>query len=160
MRPTINTEKHIIQESFFTIASGAVRTDTIALAVRVPATTLTHVREGAKISAVYCEIWLTGDDAVQGSTIVTLEKRNLTQTAMTAGDAAALHEYGNKKNILHTFQGLLPSNTQYPMAAIKGWFRIPKGKQRFGLDDTLVLNIFAQSDGVNGCGFYIYKEQF
>ncbi len=160
MRPSINTEKHIIQSSLFAVASGAISNITIALSVRVPATTDTHVREGSKISAVYVEMWLSSDDAASGTAIVTLEKRSVTQTAMTAADSAALHEYGNKKNVLHTFMGLMPSNVQYPMAAIKGWIKIPKGKQRFGFDDTLVLNVHGQSNGLAGCGFFIFKEQF
>ncbi len=160
MRPTINTDKHIKQDSLFTIASGGISNRNIAEAVAVPDGTPTKIRVGAIISAVYIEMWLTSDDATQGSVIVTLEKLPGGNPDMSVGNAAALHSYPNKKNILHTQMGLLPPNTQYPMPVIKNWFKIPKGKQRFGLGDQLHLNIFGQSNGVNGCGVIIFKEQY
>jgi len=162
MRPTINTEKHFVQRSLFGIVAGAINVSTIAFAPQTfVATNNTHVRVGAIVSAVYVEIWLTSDDAAQGSVICTLEKRPGTSAAMTAAQSAALDAYGNKKNILHTQMGLLgPNVSTIPLPIVKGWFKIPKGKQRFGLNDSLVFNILAQSNGVSGCGFSLYKEQY
>ncbi len=160
MRPTVNTEKHFKQDSLFTLASGAISNRNIAVAVVAPAGGNTDVRVGCTISAVYCEMWLTSDDTAQGSVICTLEKVPGNAADMSVGNAAALHSYANKKNILHTQMGLLGPNTQYPMAVVKGWFKIPKGKQRFGLGDQLHFNIFAQSNGVQGCGFFLFKEQY
>ncbi len=159
MRPVVNTEKHFDQFSLFAIASGAINNHVIATAVAVPASA-SQIREGAKISAVYVEMWITGDDAVTGSGVITLEKLDGGKTLMSAGNSGALNDYVNKKNIFHTQMGLFPSNTQNPIAVIKGWFKIPKSKQRFGLGDRLLLNLFAQSDGITGCGFFLYKEQF
>ncbi len=159
MRAMVQTEKHIFQQSLATVAGGAITNISIATAVDV-ATGTGQVRQGSRISAIYIELWITGDDAVQGTAIITLEKRMGGQAAMTVANSAALNAYLNKKNVLHTFQGLTPPNSQYPMAAIKGWFKIPKSKQRFGLGDRIVLNVHGQSDGVNFCGFYIFKEQF
>ncbi len=79
---------------------------------------------------------------------------------MAAGDAAALNAYDNKKNIIYTQIGLISDNLTYPMNVIKGWFKIPKGKQRMGLNDRWNLNIFAQSNGITGCGMFIFKEQY
>lgn len=160
MRPVINTEKHIFQQSLTTVASGAIANITIIDAIAAAPSAAQQVREGSKVSAIYLELWVTGDDAVQSTAIITLEKRSGTTTAMAVGQSAALNTYLNKKNILHTFMGLIPPNTQYPMATLKGWFKIPKGKQRFGLGDKLVLNVHGQSDGLQFCGFYLYKEQF
>lgn len=160
MRPVVNTEKHIVQHSLFAVASGAVTNIELVKADAAPAGA-SEVRVGSRISAVYIEMWLTGDDSVQGSCVVSVEKTTGGQTVfMTAAQAASLHTYGNKKNIFHTQMGLLPPNTQYPMQVIKGWIKIPKSKQRFGLLDRLILNILGQSDGVTGCGITIYKEQF
>ncbi len=161
MRPRVHTEKHIQQRSIFIIANGAINTTNIATAVAAPSgTVVAEVREGCTISAVYIEMWLTGDDVLTSSAIVSLEKRVAGVAAMAAGDAAALNVYPNKKNLFHVQMGLVPSKDQNPMASIKGWFKIPRGKQRFSLGDSLVLNIFAQSDGITGCGFMLYKEQY
>ncbi len=159
MRPRVHTEKHIIQNSLFTIASGAISNRLIGAAVAAPST-LQDVREGSTISAVYAEMWVITDDAASGTVIVTLEKISSGGPLMTAADSALLNDYPNKKNILYTQMGLIAPNVQYPTNVIKGWLKIPKGKQRFSLGDQLRLNIHAQSNGISACGFFIYKEQF
>ncbi len=159
MRPRVNTQKHYAQHSLFTVAAGAISNRVIANALAAPAAS-NQVREGAIISAVYIEMWIQTDDAALGSSIVTLEKVPAGQTLMAAGQSAALDTYPNKKNIFFTHMGLTSNNVTYPMSPIKGWFKIPKGKQRFGLNDQLVLNVHGQSNGLNACGFFIYKEQF
>ncbi len=159
MRPTINTEKHYVQQSLATVAAGAINPISIAFATAVPAAA-NQVREGARISAVYIELWCSGDDATPSTAICTLEKRSGNMVAMTVAESALLHDYVNKKNILHTFMGLIPPDIQFPTPVLKGWFKIPKGKQRFGLNDLLVLNVHGQSNGLDFCGFFIYKEQY
>ncbi len=160
MRPIVHTEKHYVQQSLFAVAAGAITNLQIAIAIQGTPSAANAVREGASISAVYVEMWLTSDDAAAGSVICSLEKLPGSAPSQTTTEAGALATYDNKKNILHTQMGLLGPNVQVPIAVIKGWFKIPKGKRRFGLEDSLVLNIFGQSNGVAGCGFFTYKEQF
>ncbi len=160
MRPRVHTEKHYVQISLATVGAGVILNNLIALAVVVPGTTASDVREGCTISAVYVEMWIVSDDAALGSSIITLEKIPGPASFMNAADSAALNAYGNKKNVFYTQMGLTPPATQYPMATVKGWFKIPKGKQRFGQDDSLALNVHAQSNGLSVCGFMTYKEQF
>ncbi len=161
MRPRVHTEKHMVQFSLGTVASGALTGNVL---VNTPQTTTpstpSEVREGSTISAVYVEMWLTSDDGGQGTAIVTLEKRDGGVPIMTAANSASLDSYNNKKNVLHTFMGLIGGNTQYPTAAFRGWLKIPRSKQRFGILDSLILNIHGQSNGVSFCGFATYKEQY
>ncbi len=159
MRPRVNTEKHILQYSLASTAAGAITNLTIVNAVAAPAAR-EEVREGAIVSAVYLEIWLTSSDANPSTSIVTLEKVGQGTASMNVAESALLNDYANKKNILHTQMGLNPNSTQFPMAVIKGWFKIPKGKQRFGLNDRLNLNIHAQTVAISRCGVALYKEQF
>ncbi len=161
MRPIVHAEKHLLQRSPFTVASGAITVINIALGISDPAAASgVHVREGSTISAIYCEMWVQSDDPTFGNTVTTLEKVEGTGVDMAAGDAAALNAYDNKKNIIYTQIGLISDNLTYPMNVIKGWFKIPKGKQRMGLNDRWNLNIFAQSNGITGCGIFIFKEQY
>ncbi len=162
MRPVINTEKHYPQFSLFAIASGAIFTAVLVDARAAPAVaTAAQVREGCKVSAVYIEMWVTSDDAAAGTVITTVEKVPGIGSTAGAADMANLNAYDNKKNIMYTQMGLIPPNVgSYPMAIVKGWFKIPKSKQRFGLEDRLVLNILAQSNGISACGFATFKEQF
>ncbi len=160
MRPVVNTEKHYQQSSLGSVASGAITNIEVLNAVAVPTAT-NEVRQGSIVSAIYVEMWITTDDANQGSSIVTLEKvPGAVTTFMTAADSATLGNYDNKKNIFFTQMGLTPGQNQFPMATIKGWFKIPKGKQRMGLDDKIHLNLHGQSNGLAFCGFTTYKEQF
>ncbi len=160
VKPVINTEKHIVQNSLLAVASGNITNLTLAKGLASPSG-VTAVREGSIIKAIYLEYWITSDDTGPGTAIVTLEKVTGGQTVlMTAAQSAALNTYVNKKNVFNTFMGLIGGTAQYPMAAIRGWFKIPKGKQRFGLDDRLILNLHGQSNGLSVCGFSIYKENY
>ncbi len=123
----------MVQTSLSTVASGAITQVYLAIGKQdVTPTTAIECREGSTVAAVYIEMWITSDDATQGSVIVTLERAPGGIGLMTAADSAALDGYDNKKNILHTFQGLVGPNTQPAMPAIRGWFKVPKGKQRLG----------------------------
>ncbi len=160
MRPVINSEKHYVQFSLFAIASGALSVLEVVRGVTASPVTASHVREGAVVKAVYIEMWGTSDDTGAGSCVTTVEKTVGDGSPMTAAESASLNSYRNKKNIFFTQQGLLGPNTQYPMNLIKGWFKIPKGKQRIGLDDKIRVNILGQSNGMSACGFATYKEYF
>ncbi len=161
MRPTINTEKHIVQQSLAAVASGAISfVEFIDAKANPSAATPADCREGCVVSAIYIEMWATSDDATAGTTICTVERLPSGRASMSAAQSAALDGYDNKKNVLNIMMGLIGPNTQYPMNLVKGWFKIPKGKQRFGIGDRLGLNIHAQSNGMSFCGFATYKEQY
>ncbi len=160
MRPTINSDKHVVQFSLFAVAAGAITNLAVATATKIITAAVADVRVGSIIKAVYIEMWVTSDDAAAGTTIVTLEKIQSGTAGMSTASAGALNTYANKKNILYTCMGLIPSNVTYPMNCLKGWIKIPKGKQRFGVGDRLALNIFAQSNGIAGCGMAIFKEYY
>ena len=161
MRPRVHTEKHIVQRSLFGVTTGTISNINLARSVSTPAAaSVQDVREGCTISAVYVEMWVTSDDNAAGTVITTLEKVPSNAPDMTAADSATLNQYPNKNNIFYTQMGLIPNNDTYPMATIRQWFKIPKGKQRFALGDQLVLNIHAQSNGISACGTILYKEQY
>ncbi len=160
MRPVIHSQKHYVQQSRSTVATVALNTIDIILAVEgTIANAVDEVIEGAIIKAVYVEMWLI-DAGAAGSFSITLEKRPSNLGAIAFATSQALGAYGNKNNILYTTQGLTPNDgLTGPMPVIRQWFKIPKGKQRFGLGDKLVLNI--ANMGANDlfhCGFFIYKE--
>ncbi len=161
MRPKVHVEKHLVQISLATVAAGAISNLLLVNARAAPvAATPSSVREGCTISAIYIEMWIQTDDTALGSSIVTLEKVPGAGSVMTAAESALLNDYVNKKNVFYTQMGLTPTSIQFPMAVIKGWFKIPKGKQRFSLNDSIELNVHAQSNGLSICGFAVFKEQY
>ena len=159
VRPTINSEKHISQRSVTNVAFGAIANFVIAEAKKEPLLA-TDVRIGATIKAVFIEMWTNGTDAQQTSTTQVFEKLQGTQPFMSAPDIANLHDYANKKNCFNVSQGLIGDSNSNPMALMRQWYKIPKGKQRMGLGDKLVYNISGLTNDVDVCGFFLYKEYF
>ncbi len=162
MRPIINTKKHIVQFSLATIASGAVLQLTLAKAFAAPvATNPEDVTEGSKISAVYIEMWMQSQTTSPASAIAIVEKLpGAVNAPASTTDMAGLNSYDNKNNVLWTQMGLTPGNSTYALNILKGWIKIPKSKQRMGLEHALVLTMFAQTAAHSICGFALFKEQF
>ncbi len=158
---TINSQKHIVQIGPQSVALGSILNRGLALSARVADVDANNeVRIGAVIKAIYVEMWMSGDDAAQSSVIMTLEKLQLATDPMAVGEAAALDSYHNKNNVFYITQGLLPPNTAAAISFMRGWFLIPKGKQRMAELDRFNLNISAVLDGVTICGFATYKEYY
>ncbi len=159
MKAVIRSNKHFIQFNGATVAAGAVTVNTLADGIDVvAAATAQHVLTGSTIKAVYIELWVTSLTTGFGNAIVTLEKLPTSAVNPVFGNMTALFVYQNKKNIFYTTMGLTSPNTQTPTLLIRGWFKIPKGKQRFGLNDRLVLNVASPINGLNLCGVVIYKS--
>ncbi len=162
MRPIIKSKKHIFQISQATVAQAAVVNAILVTAVEATGTSPVHVEEGAIVKACYVEFWVSQDSAsVVGSYTIALYKDPSGTNAATSANMAALHDYPNKKNLLFTAQGLLTPNDGGQVPVLRGWYKIPKGKQRFGLADRLIVTIRnnnATAIDINFCGLAIYKE--
>ncbi len=161
MLAPIHSEKHISQISLSSISAGTASGVEVVKAVAVADKNLVkEVTEGSLVKAIYFEIWVKSlVDTGLGSVILIVEKAPLDSTGATYVNMTALNDYPNKKNILYTQQGLTPTETSSnPMNLIRGWVKIPKGKQRMGLGDTVHLRIASATEGVSFCGFALYKE--
>ncbi len=159
MRAPIHSIKHYVQISLTSVLAGAV--DTTVLIVGTPTQNLNvvdEVIEGAIVKAVYIELWIIGASS-NATAIVALTKFPAGLTGFTAAQMAALGIANNKKNILFVSQGLTSNDgIAPPVNVMRGWYKIPKSKQRFGLGDTLELQVFAQAQDQQICGFATYKE--
>jgi len=118
-----------------------------------------HVVEGARIEAIYIELWVLAGSQQPGSITVTVEKAISGLPSPTFIEMATLDTYANKKNIFYTTQGLTPDANGNPVPFIRQWFKIPKGKQRWGREDKLKLNISANVEDCTFCGLAIFKAQ-
>ncbi len=162
MRPVIKSKKHYVQISQATVSQAAAVGTAIVEAKEATSTVPSVTEEGAIVKSCYVEFWVSQDSAsVVGSYTVILLKNPGGSNNPTAADMAALHDYDNKKNILFTAQGLLTPNDGGQVPVLRGWYKIPKGKQRFGLGDKLqvfVRNNNATAIDINFCGLAVYKE--
>ncbi len=160
MRPIIKSTKHYVQMSLSTIAAGARLTVILAEGVDiVDKNDPDEVEEGAVLKACYVELW-TQQDGNDGSEVIILAKEMEAGIGPSTTEMAALSDYNNKKNILFTHQGLASNESiGNPIPIMRGWYKIPKSKQRFGLGDKLNLTLFNPSANVlTFCGFATYKE--
>ncbi len=142
-------------------ASGARIGRNIADAVAGAASSQSdEVKEGSVIKAVFVEMWVKSNaDAGQDTKFqLLLEKIPAGQTGVTFTQMNTLMSYPNKKNVLFYSQGVVGDLTTQAIPVVRQWFLIPKGKQRFGLGDRLVVNVSATAFGINSCGFSVYKE--
>ncbi len=160
MRAPITSVKHYVQISLETVAAGAIKSNTLVHArATADVTDADEVHEGAIVKAVYVEMWIRAGSTSPGSVLVSLYKKPGIGTAMTFADHIALFDYDNKKNVLYHTQGLMNDQDADAIPFVRGWFKIPKGKQRFGLNDSLILATSAQGAiDVIECGFATYKE--
>ena len=160
MRPIIHSTKHIVQTPISQIATGTAENIVIINAVEsTVANVATEVEEGTIIKAVFVEMWLQNQSNL-GHSIVILEKVPISNVGATFAEMGTLFTYDNKKNILFTHEGLTSNDAiGNPIPVIRQWVKIPKGKQRFGLGDSLRLTISnPSSNNLDRCGMFIYKE--
>jgi len=160
MRATINSVKHIRQVPIDTTTGGAVKIIKLVESVEIPAGATADVRQGAVVKAIYIELWLQSVDTTVGSQTTMLEKVSGGQPDATFAQMAALHDYPNKKNVFYITQGLTAEFGANPVAILRTWVKIPKGKQRFGLGDKLQLTLSANLQGLKHCGLAIFKEYY
>ncbi len=153
----IHSIKHYVHKTAVTIGTGTNAQFVLVDAIVKGGTRSASedVEEGAIIKAVYIELWLNGT-ANQIATWV-LVKRPASLAAPTVAQMTNLATYENKKNIFVSGQGLTPSGGNQ-MAMFKGWYAIPKGKQRFGFGDVLSITVNSTGGNAIMCGLCTYKE--
>ncbi len=160
MRPIIHSVKHYVQKTLTTVTTGVTNSELIVSGVEsTTANLVNEVPVGSIVKSVFIEMWAIGSVSNQFFTAI-LEKTPAGSAPATSAQMAALGTYANKKNILYTTQGLASNDgIAAPIPIVRQWFKIPKGKQRFGLGDNLRFNLISRgSDDIIICGFMTYKE--
>ncbi len=160
VRPVVHSVKHYVQITLSSVLTGARNNEGIVTAVVSPDANLANeVTEGSIVKAVYMEMWTIGSTADQFFTAI-VEKLPSGLGQPSVANLASLFTFANKKNIFYTTQGLASNDgIAAPHLLFKGWIKIPKSKQRFGLGDQLFFNIASRGDAtIKYCGFFIYKE--
>ncbi len=158
MLSPIKSIKHYFHSPVVVTPNGNIATIDLVKAITEGAARAgaVDVEEGAVIKAVYVEHWISGVTIDKTATWCVL-KRPSAVASPTFAEMANLGAYANKKNILNAGQGIPPTNGNV-MNIYKGWVKIPKGKQRFGIKDRLTLIIAAVGTSVNHCGLVTFKE--
>ncbi len=156
--------KHYVSKTESILAIGGVLNQVVVTAVSQSAAggTAADVLEGSLIKAVHFEFWIQNDGAANTTSqfIVIVEKVPAGQAGANAAAMLNLGSYANKKNVLWSSQGTIPSliNGSGALPVIRNWVLIPKGKQRFGLGDRLMITLHTVSQTLINCGLFTYKE--
>ncbi len=163
MGQIIHSNKHFVGKNATSTAAGALENLVVADAVIAPAASnLFDVVEGSIIKAVHLELWFlhTGNTATTTQVTLIVEKVPAGQDGATVAQLANLQIYDNKKNVLFTFQAILAAQIDgaLPVPILRDWFLIPKGKQRFGLGDRIIISFVSLTRAVTTCGMFVYKE--
>jgi len=157
--PPIVSVKHIVQHPDTAVVSNALLTHEVALGETAPGNSTTaSVSVGSVVKAVYIERWITSLGAMPSNTqfVMILEKITGGSANPTVTNMLNLMSYPNKKNILFTTQGVLSGGQSVPL--LRGWHKVPKGKQRFSIGDHLRITIHNLGNTIRVCGFEVYKE--
>ena len=160
VRAMVHSVKHYVQFPIDQIGMGTSQSNRVMIAiVQTSANIANEISEGSTIKAVFFELWLQNEGTLS-EFIVTISKNPEDGTGPTFAEQASLFTYTNKKNVLYTTQGLTPNDgVSGPINVLRGWIKIPKSKQRFGLGDSLTLNISnVSTNDLVRCGFCTFKE--
>ncbi len=161
MLAPIHSIKHYAHFTNTLTASAATRGAAPVVAVQGEAIgSAVEVNEGSVIKAVFIEVWLQSQ-ATAGNTCqfaFVIVKTPAGAANISASEMLNLGAYDNKKNILFVSQGVLGDLNTQAVPIHRGWVKIPKGKQRFGLGDRLVWMLAPIGFGIQSCGISTYKE--
>ncbi len=159
MRAPIHSKKHYVQTTLSTVSGVSVLNTVLVDSVETP-TAVNEVVEGALVKAIFIERWII-NSANDATDMFIIAKYPQGAAAPSFAQTQALGDFEGKKNILFVHQGLTANDgVGNPMNQHYGWQKIPKGKQRFGLGDRLIVsavNMHATQDSQT-CGIATYKE--
>ncbi len=159
VRPMVHSTKHYVQFSIATVTGGTAVSVSLVKGVTVGnKDTVDEVEEGSSVKAVYLEVWIRAGSTTPSSGQMVVYKLSADAGAPSTTDMAALGNWDNKKNIFYTTMGLYNDQDADATPAFRGWLKIPRGKQRFGLNDRLNFTIFSPTIDLQFCGFATYKE--
>ncbi len=155
------TIKHYINIENAQITSGSTRQVELVQAVgQSLVANASDVVEGSLVKTVYIEMWLKSFAPAGTDTKfqLVIEKVPAGAVPITFTQMNNLMTYPNKKNVLYVTQGVLGDLSTQSIPAVRQWFMIPRGKQRFGLDDEFIVSISATAEIIQSCGLAVYKE--
>ncbi len=154
--------KHYVQKENASLASAARIGITVvdAVGIDIAVTSTDEVLEGSVVKAIFSEYWFKSD-AVAGTGTkfqLVFEKVPSGANGINFTQMNNLSSYPNKKNILYYTQGVVGDLTTNSIPMIRNWFKIPKGKQRMGIGDQIIVSVSTTGAAADVCGFSTYKE--
>ncbi len=153
--------KHIV-DSNATVSAGVTLPVTLVLGRDAPLITAPReVETGAKVHGVFLNVQIQGNQISSGGipNIYMAVYKNKGSNVPNI-DPTQTGTNSDKSNIIHQEMGMFQSDSVdgNPKTLFKGVIVIPKGLQRFGLDDALDITLRSTAINFKYCLQCIYKE--
>ncbi len=155
-RPIIHTRKEIVDSVLLGVAAGTTTVVSLASVVNDYTGAVGTVETGSKIKFIYLFVQIISATGTANNDFY-IQKSPFGVPFPTPG---ATGGDTSRKYILHEEKGI-PGNAAdgaYPLT-FKGVVKIPRGRQRFGEGDVLVLVLRGAVDIHNICVKSIYKSE-
>ncbi len=160
LAPIVSIKHYVNIEKQTPAAGTSLSIQIVQAVVQTAVSNFSDVVEGSLVKAVYVELWLKSNSAA-GTEVkfqLVVEKVTSNQEPISFTQMNNLMTYPNKKNVLFVSQGVLGDLTTQSIPIVRNWFKIPKGKQRFGLDDEFFATVSATNATYDVCGLAVFKE--
>ncbi len=159
LRP-VNSLKHIVDVQGGLVA--AAQTNTIVIsAVDTPSTGVANnIHQGATVGSIFLNVQVaaTGTAALANVYMIVMKSAG---NALPIPVANVVGVSDERRHVLHQEMIMTEKNTTaIPRTLFKGVIKIPPRIRRFGIDDVLVIGLFAPGVNFDFCIQVIYKEFF
>ncbi len=159
-RPVVFSLKHVVDSSA-TVAGGTQLATTLIDAVQTPVlTTPPQVAIGGRVSSIYLRVEVVSNEtdvgAIPNCYLIVFKNPG---NNLTVPSASAVGTSDVKRYVIHQ-EMLMLNNVQggNPRTLFNGVIRIPRGMQRQGNDDTLVVAVVSPALNIALCIQCIFKE--
>ncbi len=158
LRP-IRSIKHVVDVQGALTTGGQNDVVPLVDAIDSPTTAdVDSVEVASRVSSIYLnvQVYATSEASLANVYMYVMKNpgNNLTPPAPNAVGAA-----DEKKFIIHQEMRMMGgATTENPITLFSGVIKIPRGYQRFGFKDRLIINISTPGNSIDYCFQCIYKE--
>ncbi len=157
LRP-VHSIKHIVDIQGG-LAIGVLVKENLVIAKDSPLTSVApDVETGSTVNAIFLNIQVSATSTAALANVYMYVMKNPGNN-ITPVNANVIGTSDTRKFIIHQEMIMTEKNTTaIPRTLFKGVIRIPRGYRRFGIDDRLIVGLFAPGVTMDYCIQCIYKE--
>ncbi len=154
----VNSKKHVIDNQGGLVAAAPT---TVELAEGVDAPTLAATEEvavGSYVRSIFLNVQVAATGSGALANVYLLVYKN-PSNALPVANGNVVGASDTKKIIFHQEMLMVQRNTLgIPRTLFKGVLKLPRHMQRFGQDDSLLVQLFSPGVTFDYCVQSIYKE--
>ncbi len=154
----INSLKHVIDVQGGLVAAAQTVVPLADATENAVSTVAIQVDQGSEVSSIFLNVQVAATGTAALANVYMALMKNPGNN-IPAPQANLIGVSDNRKHILHQEMIMTEKNTTaIPRTLFKGVIKIPRSKKRMGIDDQIVLLLFAPGVNFDFCIQCIYKE--